>query len=347
MTTASPKTNTSAAQTQKIISRRPEALTRRPRRNRKSPAVRAMVRETRLHPSDFVAPYFVIEGNNQRQALTSMPGLERLSADLLVREAEELCRLGIPAMALFPVVPSERKDAEGSEALREDSLLLETVRLIKKEVPDICIVTDIALDPYTSHGHDGLLSNDGVILNDETVQVLGAMACLQAHAGVDIVAPSDMMDGRVGHIRACLDSINKCDVSILAYSTKYASAFYGPFRDALGSHPPQGDKLSYQQDPANAREALLEAELDVAEGADILMVKPGLPYLDIIAMLHENFPLPIAAYHVSGEYSMIKAAAENGWLDGPKAMHESLLSIKRAGASIIFTYAAKEIAQKL
>lgn len=292
---------------------------------------------------DLIYPLFVMEGENQRQEVESMPGCYRYTLDLLLKEVEEAAQLGIPAVALFPVVPEEKKDPTGQECFNPEGLIQRAVRRIKQEIPEILVVTDVALDPYNSDGHDGIV-RDGVILNDETVEVLVKQALSQAEAGTDIVAPSDMMDGRVGAIREALDDQGYTDVAILAYSAKYASAFYGPFRDALGSAPKSGDKKSYQMDPANAREAIKEVELDEAEGADMVMVKPALAYLDIIYRVKESTDLPVAAYNVSGEYAMIKAAEQKGWIDGKKVMMESLLAMKRAGADIILTYFAKEVA---
>ncbi len=315
----------------------------RPRRLRRTEAFRQMVQETQLRVQDLIYPLFVLEGENQRQEVESMPGCYRYSLDLLLPEIEEAARLGIPAVALFPVVPEEKKDPTGRECFNPEGLIQRSVRRIKQEIPEILVVTDVALDPYNSDGHDGIV-RDGVILNDETVEVLVKQALSQAEAGTDIVAPSDMMDGRIGAIRQALDDQGYTDVAILAYSAKYASAFYGPFRDALGSAPKSGDKKTYQMDPANAREAIKEAELDEAEGADMLMVKPALAYLDIIYRVKESTDLPVAAYNVSGEYAMIKAAEQKGWIDGKKVMLESLLAMKRAGADIILTYFAKEVA---
>ncbi len=315
----------------------------RPRRLRRTEALRQMVQETHLRVQDLIYPLFVMEGENRRQEVESMPGCYRYTLDLLLKEVEEAANLGIPAVALFPVVPEEKKDPTGRECFNPEGLIQRAVRRIKQEIPQILVVTDVALDPYNSDGHDGIV-RDGVILNDETVEVLIKQALSQAEAGTDIVAPSDMMDGRVGAIREALDEQGYTDVAILAYSAKYASAFYGPFRDALGSAPKSGDKKTYQMDPANAREAIKEVELDEAEGADMVMVKPALAYLDIIYRVKEATDLPVAAYNVSGEYAMIKAAEQKGWIDGKKVMMESLLAMKRAGADIILTYFAKEVA---
>jgi porphobilinogen synthase len=315
----------------------------RPRRLRRTEALRQLVQETHLRVQDLIYPLFVMEGENQRQAVESMPGCYRYTLDLLLKEVEEAANLGIPAVALFPVVPEEKKDPTGRESFNPEGLIQRAVRRLKQEIPEIVVITDVALDPYSSEGHDGIV-RDGVILNDETVEVLVKQALSQAEAGTDIVAPSDMMDGRVGAIREALDEQGYTDVAILAYSAKYASAFYGPFRDALGSAPKWGDKKTYQMDPANTREALKEVELDEAEGADMVMVKPALAYLDIIYRVKEATNLPVAAYNVSGEYAMIKAAEQKGWIDGKKVMMESLLAMKRAGADMILTYFAKEAA---
>lgn len=317
----------------------------RPRRNRKSAAIRAMVQETQVLNSDLIFPLFLIDGKNTSSEVKSMPGIHRFSSDLLLKEIEACMNLGINSFALFPNISEGLKDKYATESYNQDGLYLKALRDIKKYFPETCIMTDVAMDPYSSDGHDGIVEN-GEILNDETLEVLGRMAVAQAQAGADIVGPSDMMDGRVGYIRNELDKEGFIKVSIMAYSAKYASAFYGPFRDALDSAPKFGDKKTYQMNPANQREALIEAQLDFEEGADFLMVKPALPYLDVIKTLSDNFDLPIAAYNVSGEYAMIKAAAQNGWLDGDKAMFESLTAIKRAGAKVILTYFAKEFAQK-
>ena len=318
-------------------------ITNRPRRNRKSEAIRAMVRETSLSPANLIFPLFLIDGQNRKTEVNSMPGIFRLSADLMLKEIETCLQLGITTFDLFPNLEESLKDKTASEALNEKGLYLKTLGLIKKELPEAVLMTDVAMDPYSSDGHDGFVK-DGQILNDETLEILGRMAVAQAAAGADIVGPSDMMDGRVGYIRQLLDDNGFSNVSIMSYTAKYASGFYGPFRDALESAPRFGDKKTYQMDPANAREALLEAELDTAEGADFLMVKPALSYLDIIKALSETCVLPIAAYNVSGEYSMVKAAAAKGWIDGDRIRDEILLSIRRAGADIILTYFAKEYA---
>jgi porphobilinogen synthase len=318
-------------------------LSRRPRRNRKSSAVRDLVQETTLQVSDFIYPMFVVDGNSQKSEVKSMPGIYRYSLDNLLEELKEVTDLGIRAIDLFPNYPESKKDKFASESYHENTFYLRAITAIKERFPELVIMTDVAMDPYSSDGHDGLVEH-GKILNDATLEILGNMSLAQAKAGADILGPSDMMDGRVGYIRKHLDSHGFTDVSIMSYSAKYASAFYGPFRDALESAPKFGDKKTYQMNPANKREALVEAQLDFDEGADMLMVKPALSYLDIIRLLDENFDIPIAAYNVSGEYAMIKAAAQNGWLDGDRAMMEVLTSIRRAGAKCILTYFAKEAA---
>ncbi|MDJ0747540.1 MAG: porphobilinogen synthase [Xenococcaceae cyanobacterium MO_167.B27] len=322
------------------------SLTRRPRRLRRTPALRRMVQETQLTVNDLIYPVFVMEGENLKEEIPSMPECYRYTLDLLLKEVADAYNLGINAIALFPKVPEEKKDNKGTESYNPEGLAQRTVRAIKQEIPDITIITDVALDPFSTYGHDGIVE-DGKILNDETVEVLVKMAVSQAVAGADIVAPSDMMDGRIGAIRQGLDAAGFIDVGILAYSAKYASAYYGPFRDALGSAPQFGDKQTYQMNPANAQEAITEVELDIAEGADIVMVKPALAYLDIIRRLKEYTDLPIAAYNVSGEYAMIKAAAEKGWIDEKKIVLETLISMKRAGADLILTYFAKQVALML
>ncbi len=319
----------------------------RPRRLRRSPAMRRLVSETTLTVDDLIYPMFVMEGENTRVEVSSMPGCYRYTLDLLLAEIAEVYALGINAIALFPVVPNAKKDDKGTESYNPEGLIQQTVRAIKQAVPDILVITDVALDPFTTHGHDGLVDENGIIVNDPTVEVLVKMSLSQAIAGADMVAPSDMMDGRIGAIRDALDAHGFEDVAILAYSAKYASAYYGPFRDALESAPKSGDKKTYQMDPANTRESLKEVYLDIAEGADIIMVKPALAYLDIIAKVKDATDLPVAAYNVSGEYAMIKAADERGWIDGKKVMLETLTSMKRAGADIILTYFAKEVAQIL
>lgn len=318
-------------------------MLRRPRRNRKSPVIRSLIEETRLSVKDFIFPLFLIDGVNQKVEVASMPGIYRYSLDLMLEEIDACMALGIMAFDIFPAYPESKKDRLATESHQPGTFYLKALSKIKHTFPDACIMTDVAMDPYNSDGHDGLVEN-GKILNDETLEILGRMTLAQARAGADIIGPSDMMDGRVGYLRKLLDENNFKEVSIMSYTAKYASAFYNPFRDALDSAPKAGDKKTYQMDPANVREALIEGQLDMDEGADFLMVKPALAYLDVIKLLSENFPLPIAAYNVSGEYAMIKASAANGWLDGERAMMESLLSIKRAGAKIILTYFAKEAA---
>ncbi|SKB14250.1 Delta-aminolevulinic acid dehydratase (porphobilinogen synthase) [Planktothrix sp. PCC 11201] len=319
-------------------------LVQRPRRLRRTDALRRMVTETQLTVNDLIYPLFIMEGENQKVEVSSMPGSYRYTLDLLLKEVKEAWELGIPAIALFPLVAEEKKDNAGTESYNPDGLIQRTVRAIKQAIPDIMIITDIALDPFSSKGHDGIVSEDGEILNDQTVAVLVKQAISHAQAGADIVAPSDMMDGRIGAIRQGLDEAGYTQVAILAYTAKYASAYYGPFRDALDSAPKFGDKKTYQMNPANSREALTELALDEAEGADIVMVKPALAYLDIIHLLRSSTDLPVAAYNVSGEYAMIKAAGQMGWIDEKKVMLETLTSIKRAGADLILTYFAKEVA---
>jgi porphobilinogen synthase len=319
----------------------------RMRRNRRSEWARRMVRENVLCADDLIWPLFVMDGVKTRAPVPSMPGVERLSVDQAVREAERAALLKIPCIALFPYTDPSLRDETGSEALNPDNLVCRAIGAIKKEVPEIGVLCDVALDPFTSHGHDGLL-REGVILNDETVAVLVKQALIQAEAGCDIIAPSDMMDGRVGAIRKALDAARFTDVSIMSYAAKYASAFYGPFRDAVGSAKTlTGDKSTYQMDPANSDEALREVALDIEEGADMIMVKPGLPYLDIVRRVKEAFGMPTFAYQVSGEYAMIMAAAQNGWLDGERAMLESLIAFKRAGCDGVLTYFAPRVAEKL
>ena len=305
--------------------------------------MRALVEENTLTLNDFIFPMFVQEGSGARVAIKSMPGIFRFSIDTLLQEIAEINSLGIKSICLFPNYPEEKKDKYGYESLVKDTLYLKALSEIKSKFPDIVLMTDVALDPYSSDGHDGVVEK-GKILNDETIEILTKMSIAQAKAGADIIGPSDMMDGRVGAIRKGLDGEGFTDVSIMAYTAKYASAFYGPFRDALESAPKFGDKKTYQMNPANVKEAILEAQLDFEEGADIMMVKPAFSYLDIIKALKDNFNIPISAYNVSGEYAMIKAAAQNGWIDGEKAMMEMLLSMKRAGADIILSYFAKEVA---
>jgi porphobilinogen synthase len=304
------------------------------------------MRENLLTRNDLIYPMFVLEGSNQREAIASMPGIERVSIDQLLKEAEQLLALQIPAVALFPVTPAEKKSLDAAEAYNPDGLAQRAVRAVKAEFPQLGVITDVALDPFTSHGQDGLLDDSGYVTNDATVEVLVKQAVSHAEAGADIVAPSDMMDGRVGEIRAALEQNGLHNASILSYAAKYASSFYGPFRDAVGSagNLGGGNKYSYQMDPANSDEALREVELDLAEGADMVMVKPGMPYLDIVRRVKDEFGVPTFVYHVSGEYAMLKAAAHNGWLDEKAVMLEALLSMKRAGADAILTYAAKQVA---
>jgi porphobilinogen synthase len=306
--------------------------------------MRSLIRETHVSTNDLVFPLFLMEGYNQKSAIAAMPGIYRLTTDLILKEIEYCMSIGIRSFDIFPVVDDAHKDAQATKSYQEDFFYLRALREIKVKFPDAHIITDIAMDPYSSDGHDGLVSG-GTILNDATLEILGKMALAQAATGIDMIGPSDMMDGRVGYLRKLLDKNGYQDVGIMSYTAKYASAFYGPFRDALTSTPKFGDKKTYQMDPANRKEALLEAQLDYKEGADVLMVKPALAYLDIISDLRDNFPVPIAAYNVSGEYAMIKAASQKGWIDGFGAMLETLTSIKRAGADIIFTYFAKEFAE--
>jgi len=334
--------------------RRPSALAStsldlaiRLRRNRKAEWARRLVRENVPPPHDLIWPTFVVDGQNTRTPVTSMPGVDRLTVDQAVRDAERAMKLEIPCIALFPYTEASLRDETGSEALNPNNLICQSVRAIKKEFPDIGVLCDVALDPFTSHGHDGLIE-DGKILNDETVAVLVRQALVQAEAGCDVIAPSDMMDGRVGAIREALDEAGHLDVQIMAYAAKYASAFYGPFRDAIGSAKTlTGDKRTYQMDSANSDEALREVELDIAEGADMVMVKPGMPYLDVVRRVKDTFSMPTFVYQVSGEYAMIAAAANNGWIDGDRAMMESLLGFKRAGADGILTYFAPKAAEKI
>lgn len=322
-------------------------LTRRPRRNRKSKAVREMLSETKLSVSDFVYPVFIMDGNNKEEEIPSMPGITRKTIDVLLSELEEVVKLGILAIAPFPAIAEELKDSKASLSYADDGLVQRAIRQIKEKFPQLLVMTDIALDPFNADGHDGIVSATGEILNDETVEVLCKMAVSHGKAGADFVCPSDMMDGRIGAIREALDGAGLENTSIMAYSAKYASAFYGPFRDALGSAPKAGDKKTYQMDPANVREAMLEVSLDIEEGADAVMVKPALPYLDVLSKVADTFDIPVSAYQVSGEYAMIVAAAQNGWLDRKAVVLESLLSIKRAGARFIWTYFAKEAAMYL
>ena len=320
----------------------------RPRRLRRTPWLRAMVAESALHAQDLILPVFICEGQQRREAVSSMPGVDRLSIDLLMPLAEQAASLGIPALALFPVTPTERKSHDGREAWNDDNLVCRALRALKRAVPQIGLIADVALDPYTTHGHDGLLE-DGVILNDASIAALCRQALCQAEAGCDIIAPSDMMDGRVGAIRASLDERGFSDTVIMSYAAKYASAFYGPFRSAVGSGSSlgQSDKKTYQMDPANGAEALREAAADLSEAADMVMVKPGLPYLDIVRRIKDSFGVPTYAYQVSGEYAVIKAAGERGWIDADAAMLETLIAFKRAGADGILTYAALDVARQL
>ena len=321
----------------------------RPRRLRRDSFTRNLVREHAVTPHDLIYPVFVHEGQNQREAVASMPGVDRLSLDLLLPVAEDCVKLGIPVLALFPAIDPALKTPDGKEALNPDGLIPRVVRALKKEFPDLGVMTDVALDPYTSHGQDGVLDDTGYIINDETVEILTGQALTHAEAGVDIVAPSDMMDGRIGAIREALEGDGHVHTKIMAYSAKYASAFYGPFRDAVGSAGNLGksNKYNYQMDPANSNEALHEIALDLEEGADMVMVKPGMPYLDIVRRVKDEFRVPTFAYQVSGEYAMIKAAAANGWLDHDAVMMESLLAFKRAGADGVLTYFARDAARLL
>jgi porphobilinogen synthase len=320
---------------------------RRLRRNRRSDWSRRLVRETTLSVNDLIWPIFLTQGEHRREAVSSMPGVDRLSVDEAVREAERAARLGIPAIALFPFTDPTRRDLTGSEALNAQNLVCTACRAIKAAAPDIGLITDVALDPYTSHGHDGLMEGEEIV-NDASVAQLVRQALVQAEAGADVIAPSDMMDGRVGAVREALDSGGFGRVQIMAYAAKYASAFYGPFRDAIGTTATLiGDKRTYQMDPANTDEALREAEADIGEGADMLMVKPGMPYLDVLWRVKEAFGMPTFAYQVSGEYSMIVGAGQNGWIDGDRAMMESLMAFKRAGADGILTYFAPQVAERL
>jgi len=316
----------------------------RPRRNRKSPAIRNMVRETTLSVDNLIYPMFIVDGKGIKEEISSMPGNFRWSLDTLLPEIEECRKLGLNSFVLFPAIEEALKDSTATYSYDDANFYLKAIREIKKQFPEACLMSDVAMDPYSSDGHDGFVEN-GKILNDETLPILAKMSVAQAEAGIDIIGPSDMMDGRIAYIREALDEAGFDETSIMSYSAKYASAYYGPFRDALDSAPKAGDKKTYQMDPANKYEALIEAELDVAEGADFLMVKPALCYLDIIHILKERFDVPISAYNVSGECAMLHAAAQNGWLDYNSAMQEMLLSIKRAGADIILTYFAKDYAK--
>jgi porphobilinogen synthase len=321
-------------------------MIKRPRRNRKSAVIRAMIEETQIGSEHLIYPLFLKDGKNKKEVISSLPNIYRWSLDLLIDEIESCISLGVLTYALFPAVDESLKDKIGSYSWAEDNFYLKAIRRIKETFPEVVLMSDVALDPYSSDGHDGLVEN-GKILNDETLLLLNKMALAQAQAGIDIVGPSDMMDGRVGSIRTALDNAGFTDVSIMSYTAKYASAFYGPFRDALNSAPKSGDKKTYQMNPANKQEALLEAELDVEEGADFIMVKPALCYLDIIHLLKENFNVPVTAYNVSGECAMIYAAAEKGWINYELAVSELLLSIRRAGADGILTYFAKDFAKFL
>jgi len=316
----------------------------RPRRNRKSSVIRSMVEETQVTTNDLIYPLFLVDGKARKIEVNSMPGIFRLSVDLMLKEIEECMKLGVQAFDVFPAVEDQYKDSTATKSYDPDFFYLKALKEIKSIFPEACIMTDVAMDPYSSDGHDGLVK-DGKILNDETLEILGRMALAQAETGIDILGPSDMMDGRVGYLRNILDANGFPDVSIMSYTAKYTSGFYNPFREALDSAPKFGDKKTYQMNPANRKEALREAALDEKEGADFLMVKPALAYLDVIRLLKDNSHLPIAAYNVSGEYSMVKAAAQKGWLDGDRVMHEILLSIKRAGADVILTYFAKAFAE--
>jgi porphobilinogen synthase len=320
-------------------------ISNRPRRNRKNKLIRNLIRENTVTANDLIAPLFFIEGNNQSVPIDSMPGQFRFSVDNLVKKVKELHSLGINCVSLFPAIDDKFKTSDAKESYNPNGLNQIAIKEIKNACPDMLIMTDVALDPYSSDGHDGLVSTKGEILNDETLEVLAKMALVQADAGSDIVGPSDMMDGRIGFIRSALESSGYNQVQIMAYTAKYASSFYGPFRDALDSAPKAGDKKTYQMDFANSNEALRELYLDEEEGADIVMVKPGLSYLDIIQKLKENTTLPVAAYNVSGEYAMVKAASQNGWLDGEQVMIEMLTSFKRAGADMILTYFAEDMAR--
>jgi porphobilinogen synthase len=321
----------------------------RPRRMRRDPFSRALMRENTITASDLIYPVFILDGVNQRQQVASMPGVERVSIDLLMEVAQDCVNLGIPVLALFPVVDAALKTYDGVEATNPDGLVPRAVRALKSRFPELGILTDVALDPYTTHGQDGLPDENGYIVNEKTIEMLIRQALAQAEAGVDIVAPSDMMDGRIGAIRSALEEAGFIHTRIMAYSAKFASAFYGPFRDAVGSSTNLGkaDKNTYQMDPANSDEALREVALDLAEGADMVMVKPGMPYLDIVRRVRDEFKVPTFAYQVSGEYAMLKAAAQNGWLDHDKVMMEAMMAFKRAGADGVLTYFARDIARLL
>lgn len=315
----------------------------RPRRNRRSAAIRSMVEETTLSAADLVAPFFVVEGKNRREEIENLPNVFRLSVDQLVQEAEALHRKGVPAIALFPVTPKEKKDPLGLGALSEEGVVPQALKILKKELPSLCVITDVALDAFTSHGHDGVLGENNEVDNDRSVEILARMALLHAACGADFVGPSDMMDGRVRAIRTLLDKHGKHETGILAYTAKYTSSLYRPYRDTLGSKLTSGDKRGYQLNPANIREALLEATLDAEEGADILMVKPGLFYLDVICKIRQTLHIPICAFHVSGEYAMVMAAHEKGYLDAESVFLEALICMKRAGADFILSYATPQV----
>ena len=321
----------------------------RPRRMRRDDSTRRLMRENHVHVDDLIYPMFIIEGNSTREAIESMPGIERVSIDELLQEAEQLVKLGIPAVALFPVIVADKKSEDAAEAWNPDGLAQTAVKALKDKFPELGVITDVALDPFTTHGQDGLINEQGYVMNDETVEALVKQAVSHANAGTDIVAPSDMMDGRVAAIRTALEKSGHTNTRILAYSAKYASAFYGPFREAVGSSANlgSGDKKTYQMDPANSDEALREVDLDVNEGADIVMVKPGLPYLDIVSRVKDTFQMPTFVYQVSGEYAMLKAASNNGWIDERTTVMETLVACKRAGADAILTYYAKQAAEWL
>ena len=319
-------------------------MLKRPRRNRFSAAIRNMVQETSLTTAHLVQPLFVIDGKNINNPISSLPGMAQLSIDLLLKEVESCLKLDLTNFMLFPVVEDALKDSEASYGHNPRSFYLRAINEIKSHFPETCLISDVAMDPYSSDGHDGIVVN-GIVDNDQTLPILAAMALAQCDAGIDLIGPSDMMDGRVGFIREVLDDQGYKNTGIMAYTAKYASAFYGPFRDALGSAPKHGDKKTYQMNPANKREALIEGELDQAEGADFLMVKPAVHYMDVIHLMKEHFHLPIASYHVSGEFAMLKAAAQNGWLDYEKSLTETLISLRRAGSDVIITYGSKDYAQ--
>ncbi len=321
---------------------------KRMRRLRSAPWIRNLVEETKITPHDMIWPVFVIEGENTRESIPSMPGVERYSIDLLVKEVKQAQELGIPAIALFPITPAEKKTNDGAESFNPDNLICRTIKAIKDAVPEIGIITDVALDPYTSHGHDGVINDAGEILNDQSVEILCRQALTQAEAGADVIAPSDMMDGRIAAIRGALEDNNLKNTMIMSYAAKYASAFYGPFRDAVQSSGfLKGDKKTYQMNPANTDEALHEVTLDLQEGADMVMVKPGMPYLDIVRNVKQTFNVPTFAYHVSGEYAMMRAACDNGWLDYDKTVIETMTAFKRAGTDGILTYCARDVAELL